>query len=196
MLGTTRIFICLAEGHGAGDSDLFSFTSCHLHERVRGGKDCLTWCCCNFCRAGMCLSSSVRDNLWLTLTPRVRRACAVGEGRSAVTWHSSSRCLDFFWVVTRKTRDGVGVAGPWEGGRMAVRGHHGGCGCTWKGELQLQPAAVVWCLHCPKYKTVVEPKLGNSCAYHPGVWDGMTRGLMPREQETRLSWRGGAQSPD
>lgn len=98
-----------------------------------GGKDCLTQCCWNFCRAGMWLPASVRGNLWLTLTPKMRRTCPVGEDRNAVTWHSSSRCLDF-WLVTHKTHDRVGVAGPCERGGVTVWGHHGGCGCTGPGK--------------------------------------------------------------
>lgn len=59
--------------------------------------------------------------------------------------------------MTRKTHDGVGAGGPCEGGGVAVSGHCGGCGCTGpgKGKLQLQPGGAVWCLLCPKYKTLL-----------------------------------------
>lgn len=168
------------------ETDLFSSTSCHLRKRVCGGKDHLTQCCWNFYRAGMCLSASVRVNLWLTLTPKMRRACPGGEGRSAVTWHSSSRCHDF-WAVTHKTHDGVGVVAsvrsPWR--LWLHRAREGGA-----------PAAARSCYLVPALSqvrdSVAQPKFASSCAYHPKVLvrscDGLTRGLMPREQETGLSW--------
>lgn len=92
------------------------------------------------------------------------------------------------------TRHRVGIAGPCEHGGVTVWGDM--VAVAAQGLGRGTPAVARSCCLVPALSQVqdsaAQPKSTSSCAYHPRVlvrsWDGLTRGLMPREQETGLSW--------
>lgn len=160
--------------------------------RECGGKDQLTQCCWHFCKAGMWFSASVRGNLWLTLRWEGPVLWEKGEVLSLGTpppdaftselWHARPMIgLELLYPVRV-----VGWQCEVTVVAVAAQGlGRGSSSCSqelWSGACPVPSTRL-----CCSTKICMQ-----QFAYHPRVlvrsWGGLTRGLMPKEQETWLSW--------
>lgn len=158
----------------------------------------------NFCWLGTWSPAGVRGNLWLTLTPKMRRWEEVrGRGKGC---HLGLFLLlqmpQLLWVMTHKTHDGVRGVGRREGGGVAMEGHGGGSGAL-QGSREWEAPAAAWgCCPVPALKpqvagSVAQQKFGEQlclpsqgCGAELGRPDNRpdAKGVRGRAQLRELRW--------